>query len=59
MRRRSAGVVGLGAAFALAFGGCSVSPGDKVSVGLEEWKIDVSPSSVRSGRVQFEIDNEG
>ena len=59
MRRRSMGVLGLGAAFALALGGCSVSPGDKVAVGLEEWKIEVSPSSVRSGRVQFEIDNDG
>jgi uncharacterized cupredoxin-like copper-binding protein len=49
----------VGAVALLLAGGCSVSPGDKVSVGLEEWKIDIKPASVRSGRVQFEIDNDG
>jgi hypothetical protein len=50
--------VAAGAVVLLA-GGCSVSPGDKVVVGLREWAIEVGPTSVRSGRVQFEIDNEG
>ncbi len=59
MRRRRVAALAAGVACALAFGGCSVSPGDKVAVGLDEWKIDVAPSSVRSGRVQFEIDNDG
>lgn len=36
-----------------------MSPGDKVSVGLGEWKIDVGSKAVHSGRVQFEIDNTG
>ena len=47
------------AAVALLGSGCSVSPGDKVSIGLEEWKISVSPASVKAGRVQLEIDNDG
>ena len=58
MRRRRAGAVGLVAAVLLLASGCSVSPGDKLSVGLHEFKIDISPGSVRSGRVQLEIDNE-
>lgn len=58
VRGRKAAFTAVAAVVAMA-GGCSVSPGDKVAVRLEEWKIDVSPGSVRSGRVQFEIDNEG
>lgn len=59
MRRRAFAVLGVAGAVALLGSGCSVSPGDKVSVGLQEWKIDVAPGSVKSGRVQFEIDNDG
>jgi hypothetical protein len=51
--------VGLVGAVLLLGAGCSVSPGDKVAIGLEEWKIDIAPASVRSGRVQLEIDNDG
>ena len=59
MRRRLLASVGVAASVLLLAGGCSVSPGEKVAVGLREWKIDVAPGSVKSGRVQFEIDNEG
>lgn len=59
MRRSVPSVVGVVGAVVLLASGCSVSPGDKVAVGLREWKIDVAPATVRSGRVQFEIDNEG
>jgi hypothetical protein len=51
--------IGVAAAVLLLAGACSVSPGDKVSVGLREWKIDLGSGPVRSGRVQFEIDNDG
>ena len=49
----------VGAVALLLGGGCSVSPGDKVAVGLREWKIDIKPESARSGRIQFQIDNDG
>jgi hypothetical protein len=38
---------------------CSVSPGDKVSVRLDEWSIKVTPATARSGRVRFQIDSVG
>ena len=40
-------------------GACSVSPGDKVTVTLDEWSLKVEPGQVRSGRVRFEIDAIG
>lgn len=38
---------------------CSVSPGDKINVTLDEWSLKVDPGQVRSGRVRFEIDSVG
>ena len=46
-------------ACALVASGCSVSPGDKVNVHVEEWSIRVTPATATSGRVRFEIDSEG
>jgi len=39
--------------------GCSVSPGDKVTVTMKEWSIAVTPGEATSGRVRFEIDADG
>jgi hypothetical protein len=39
--------------------GCSVSPGDKVRVSMDEWSMAVRPAEATSGRVRFEIDSEG
>lgn len=38
---------------------CSVSPGDKVTLTIDEWSMKVEPGQVRSGRVRFEIDSVG
>lgn len=57
--RRACAATAIAAAVVGLAGGCSVSPGDKVAVGLREWKIDVAPAAVRAGRVQLEIDNAG
>lgn len=38
---------------------CSVSPGDKVEVTIDEWSLKVDPGQARSGRVRFEIDSVG
>lgn len=62
MRRRIAlrgVVVAVFGLVASSLGACSVSPGDKVGVVMKEWSIDVDPATARSGRVQFEVDNEG
>lgn len=38
---------------------CSVSPGDKVTVTIDEWSMKVEPGQARSGRVRFDIDSVG
>lgn len=46
-------------ALAVLASGCSVSPGDKVNVHMEEWSIAVTPAKATAGRVRFEIDSTG
>jgi hypothetical protein len=47
----------VGVAVALAAPACSVSPGDKVNLSLRDGTMKVAPTTARSGRVQFEVDN--
>lgn len=49
----------LAGALTLVASACSVSPGDKVNVHMDEWSIAVTPAKATSGRVRFEIDSEG
>lgn len=44
---------------ALVLAGCSVSPGEKVTIGIDDQRITVSPASVLSGRVRLAIDSVG
>lgn len=39
--------------------GCSVSPGDKVTVTMDEWSMDVAPAQATAGRIRFAIDSVG
>jgi plastocyanin len=38
---------------------CSVSPGDKVTVTMDDFSVAVTPGKATSGRIRFEIDSVG
>ncbi len=52
-------LVALLALVAVLLAGCSVSPGDKVTVTMKEWSMAVSPAAATAGRIRFEIDSDG
>jgi uncharacterized cupredoxin-like copper-binding protein len=47
------------AALAVVASACSVSPGDKVDVTMQDFSISVTPARATSGRVRFAVDSVG
>lgn len=45
--------------FAVVLPGCSVRPGDKVGVTVQEYSISLSPPSATAGRIRLLIDSIG
>lgn len=56
MRRR---ILALVTVAPLLLAACSVSPGEKVTVRIDDKSIRVTPASATSGRVRLEIDSLG
>ena len=49
----------LGVVLSVVLAGCSVRPGDKVAVTVQEYSISLDPASATAGRVRLLIDSIG
>ena len=59
MSKRTRLALALVALLPLGLSACSISPGDKVDLTMDDQSITISPPRVRAGRVRLAIDSVG